>query len=164
MDNTANLLSHRISSENQAWSIREAIEEDLSIIAEIEKEIYLIEGAWELSEFQESFAQDNTLYLVAVAGGQVIGYAAAEVTKNVGELIASTVIPEYRRMGIAKEFLRLRLEWLDSQVKEVELETRVDNEIILHNYKAYGFNTSELLLDYYAQGIHAFKMRRVIKS
>lgn len=161
MESIASLPLPRPAFEAKEWAIREANVEDLPIIAEIEKSIYLLEGPWELEEFQESFAQDHTLYLVAVAGEQIVGYAAAGVADNVGELLASTVIPEYRRRGIAKEFLRLRLEWLDSQVRETILETRVDNDIILNSYKAYGFLTVDLLLDYYQQGVHAFRMRRV---
>ena len=151
-------------AEGGAWAIREAKIEDLTAIAEIERKVYVLEGPWALDEFQESFVEPDTLYLVAVVGEQIVGYSAANIENNVGGLIASTVLPEYRRQGIAKEFLRLRLEWLDSQVKEIIMETRVDNDVILNSYKAYGFKNVGLLSDYYNVGVHAFQMRRVLES
>ena len=144
------------------WIIREAVISDFPAIISIEEEIYTLEGPWSLEEYEDDFLNENTFYIVALDGEKIIGYAGARIEDGIGNLAVSTVIPEYRQKGIATEFLKIRLAWLDAQVKEVTLETRVDNDLILDHYKAYGFQATRVLRGYYSEEVDAIEMLRRI--
>lgn len=142
--------------------IRKAVLSDFPTIVKIEAAIYALEGPWNLEEYEADFLKEQTFYIVAIDGKKIVGYAGAGIINRIGNLNVSTVIPKYRRRGIATEFLKIRLEWLSGQVKTVTLQTRVDNDLILNHYKAYGFQVKRVLRGYYSKEVDAVEMHRYL--
>jgi ribosomal-protein-alanine N-acetyltransferase len=145
-------------------TIRSATVADLTRIAELDDQLYPIEGGWSLEDFEEDFSTDGRLYLVAVSGNEIVGYSACAIDDGVGELTMNTVVPAWRGRGIGRLLLEARLQWLDQRVADVYLQTRVDNEPVLRTYTSYGFTRSNLLVNYYGAGVDAVEMRRQHQS
>jgi len=142
------------------WTIRQATEEDLPAITELEHQIYTAEIPWSLEAYQEDFAQPERLYLVAVDGEKIVGYAAAGIIDERAEILVFTVEPDYRRQGMASAFFDRLLAWTGD--REVILQTRTDNQEMSEFCNKYGFTLNQVLLDYYSPGVDAYEMQKVV--
>lgn len=155
---TDTLQGEWMGREEMSVTIREATFEDLPTFAILDAEIFTVEGPWTLEDYQDDFVLSDRCYLIAEDDGKVVGYALACITDEVSELLGTAVIPEYRNQGIGKQLLEKRLAWLGN--REVVLQTRTDNHIIQEMYKSYGFKPSQILKDYYREGVDAQEMIR----
>ena len=140
------------------WTIREATADDLPAIAKIEAQVYTVEGPWSLTDFQTDYALSDRCYLVAEDEGRIIGYAAAFAENDTVDLTMNTVLPEYRKQGIGTQFLIKRLEWAGN--RKVVLQTRMDNTTVQQMYAKYGFKPTQVLEDFYPNGVAALEIVR----
>lgn len=137
--------------------IKKASYVDLISIAEIEAAVYDYEGAWSLESYQEDFKLPDRYYLIAEDNYKVIGYGICCVNNGVGELVANTVLPEYRGQGIGKQLLKYRLEWLSDKCSEVIAQINPDNIVSKNLLKNNGFVFSKVLENYYGVGRDAYE-------
>lgn len=140
--------------------IRKARKSDLRTLAELDAELYTLEGAWSYSDFVRDYNTKDRLYLVATHNDTIIGYAAAAIEKHCGQLTMNTVVPAWRGQGIGTQLLAKRLAWLDKRVKKIKLQTHLRNQRVLNGYLKAGFYPTKILQDYYGDGIDAQEMRR----
>jgi ribosomal-protein-alanine N-acetyltransferase len=140
---------------------RRARRSDLPRLAQLDNELYPVEGGWSLEMFEEDFANPNSMYMVATVDGQIVGYAACIIARRRGELTMNTVVPAWRGHGIGRELLIRRLRYLDRRVRTTVLQTRVDNDVIKNSYLRHGFKVGNVLSDFYHDGVDAVEMRRI---
>jgi len=146
--------------------MRLATADDLPTLAALDEELYPIEGGWSLEQFQEDFAKQfdrqlDRFYLVAEnEEDAIIGYAAAGITNGVAELLMLTVVPGYRKQGMATEFWNILEAWIGGL--PTVLQTRTDNHIIQDMYGKRGFIPTQILKDYYGAGVDAQEMIRIL--
>lgn len=149
------------------WHVRRTNLEDLETIAELDEQIYVLEKPWSYQEFLDCFNEETGVFFTAVSDtGQIIGYSLYNMlTKTQAELLANTVVPQYRGLGIGKALLEARLNHIDAnpRVKKTILQTRTDNDIVIKLYKKYGFDFNKVLKNYYRPGVDAFEMVRSSK-
>ena len=133
---------------------------DLVDIYALERAVYL-DDPWSLEQFKEEFAGKARQYLVAEFEGRVVGYAGIMVAGDVTDILTLTVAPEFRRRGIAREFLKRMVDWSRNQkVEAMMLEMRVGNSEAEPLYLANGFRKISERQDYYGPGITAVVMRK----
>jgi ribosomal-protein-alanine N-acetyltransferase len=71
------------------------------------------------------------------------------------------VLPEYRRQGIAKEFMRQIGQWSQERgASAMMLEVEQSNESAIELYKSLGYMKISVRMDYYGPGKDAFVMRK----
>lgn len=98
-----------------------------------------------------------------VAGGQVLGWAAALVrnsaTRATGRIYAIAVAPEARGLKLGRRLMENLLGWLKRRgAGGVFLEVRADNAPAIELYKKLGFVVRHDLPHYYAPGRHGVGM------
>ncbi|HZK07208.1 MAG TPA: GNAT family N-acetyltransferase [Bacteroidales bacterium] len=102
---------------------------------------------------ERSLLSEDRLLLVAEIDGKIVGYAAAEIqarspifriAKN-GYINDVFVEEEFRKLGIAREFLTELKKWFESKgIKHVELSVLADNEVGKKTWAKFGFETYEI--------------------
>ncbi len=133
---------------------------DLVPIYSLERAIYL-EDPWSFEQFKEEFAGKSRQYLVAEFGGNIVGYAGIMLAGDVTDILTLTVAPDFRRRGIAREFLKRMIDWSRNQkVDAMMLEMRVGNVEAEPLYLENGFRKIAERADYYGPGITAVVMRK----
>jgi len=133
---------------------------DLVDVYALEKAIYL-DDPWSIAQFKEEFAGKDRQYLVAEFEGKVVGYAGIMVAGDVTDILTLTVADNFRRRGIAREFLKRMVDWSRNQkVEAMMLEMRVGNIEAEPLYLAHGFRKISERHDYYGPGITAVVMRK----
>ena len=133
---------------------------DLVPIYALEKSIYL-DDPWSLEQFKEEYAGKSRQYLVAEFEGVVVGYAGVMLAGDVTDILTLTVAPEFRRRGIAREFLKRMVDWSRNQkVDAMMLEMRVGNAEAEPLYFENGFRKIAERANYYGPGLTAVVMRK----
>jgi len=131
----------------------------------MEKEIYRGEEPWSLAQFKAEIGARDRYYLVAENGGAVIAYAGVMVAGDVTDILTMTVMPAFRRKGIAREFLKRLIDWSrNKKVQAVMLEVRFDNMEAIPLYQDQGFRKISERPDYYGPGKTAVVMRKELTS
>ena len=107
------------------------------------------------------------LSLIAEIDNNPIGYVIArrEFRENeiIGHVIAIAVHPEHRRKGIGRKLMETVLqEFKKLGVKKVYLEVRVNNLPALRLYEKLGFKIVEYIPAYYRDGEDAFVLEKVL--
>ena len=138
---------------------------DAVVMSAMEKEIYAGEEPWSLAQFKEEIGAKDRYYLVAESAGTVIAYAGIMAAGDVTDILTMTVAPEFRRKGIAREFLKRLIDWSrNKKVQAVMLEVRFDNAEAIPLYNDQGFRKISERPDYYGPGKTAIVMRKELRS
>jgi ribosomal-protein-alanine acetyltransferase len=146
-------------------SFRPANAMDAIAIYALEKEIYRGEDPWSLAQIKEELAAKDRYYLVAESAGDVIGYAGVMHVGDLTDILTMTVDPEFRRKGIAREFLKRLIDWSRNKKAEaVMLEVRYNNVEAIPLYESNGFRRISERNDYYGPGLTAIVMRKELRS
>ena len=145
-------------------SYREMIALDVPVLVGIEKDIYP-ESPWSAAQFREElFGVPKTRkYIVALDDNEIIGYAGIALAGDVADIHTLTVLPAFRRRGIASHMLRELEAWATQKgITNFMLEMREGNAEAQPLYEKYGYQVISRRDNYYAPGIHALIMRKEI--
>jgi [ribosomal protein S18]-alanine N-acetyltransferase len=143
---------------------REMIALDVPVLVGIEKDIYP-ESPWSAAQFREElFGVPKTRkYIVALDDNEIIGYAGIALAGDVADIHTLTVLPAFRRRGIASHMLRELEAWATQKgITNFMLEMREGNAEAQPLYEKYGYQVISRRDNYYAPGIHALIMRKEI--
>ena len=143
---------------------RQPIALDIPVLVTYEKQLFPY-SPWNSAQFKEELAGiPTTRYMsIAESGNTIIGYCgvflpAAGVEADV---LTVAVLPEYRRQGIAKEFMRQIEQWSKERgASAMMLEVEQSNESAIELYKGLGYMKISVRMDYYGPGKDAFVMRK----
>lgn len=147
-------------------SYREMIALDIPVLAGLEKEIYP-ESPWSAAQFREELSgvPKTRKYLVALDKQEIVGYGGVAIAGDVADIHTLTVIPSYRRKGIATQILAELEGWaLSKGFKDFMLEMREGNLEAQPLYEKYGYQVISRRDNYYAPGIHALIMRKEVRD
>ena len=84
--------------------VRKAAEEDLAVLAAIEREVFTGE-AWTEGMFRVYIDMPEAVFLVAEENETVVGYIVIETVTPDADIFNVCVIPSHRRKGIARALL-----------------------------------------------------------
>ena len=146
-------------------SYREMIALDIPVLVGMEKSIFP-ESPWSAAQFREELAgvPKTRRYIVANDGATIVGYAGIALAGEVADIHTLTVIPEFRRQGIATSMLSDLEAWAESKgVEAVMLEMREGNNEAQPLYEKAGYHAISRRDNYYAKGIHAVIMRMELR-
>ena len=132
--------------------IREMQKEDLIQVCEIEKANFSL--PWSEKSFLESMERNDTLFLTAVAGEEVVGYLGCYCIDGTGEITNVAVKSSMRRRGIGRRLLQKLYEAgqvLDT--KEFFLEVRESNEAAIGLYSREGFVKEGIRKNFYEKPV-----------
>ena len=143
---------------------RQPIALDIPVLASYEKQLFPY-SPWNSAQFKEEFAGiPTTRYMsVAESGTTIVGYCGVFLPAPgvEADILTVAVLPEYRRQGIAKEFMRQIEQWSHERgASAMMLEVEHSNESAIELYRSLGYMKISVRMDYYGPGKDAFVMRK----
>jgi ribosomal-protein-alanine N-acetyltransferase len=143
---------------------RQPIALDIPVLASYEKQLFPY-SPWNTAQFKEEFAGIPTTRFMSVAESDntIVGYCGVFVPAPgvEADILTVAVLPEYRRQGIAKEFMRQIEQWsMERGASAMMLEVEQSNESAIELYKGLGYLKISVRMDYYGPGKDAFVMRK----
>jgi [ribosomal protein S18]-alanine N-acetyltransferase len=143
---------------------RQPIALDIPVLATYEKELFPY-SPWSTSQFKEEFAGiPTTRYMsVAESGNKVVGYCGVFLPAPGAEadILTVAVLPDFRRQGIAREFMRQIEQWSKERgASAMMLEVEQSNSAAFELYRSLGYMKISVRMDYYGPGQDAFVMRK----
>lgn len=121
--------------------LRDAGVDDLDAIMTLETATFA-NDAWSRGAMAHELAAGHTRYFVALAEGEVIGYAGLSVPSGAAQADIQTIAVDaaHRRFGIGAMMLRRLLDEARTRgVDDVLLEVRADNPGAQAMYERHGF-------------------------
>ena len=143
---------------------RQPIALDIPVLATYEKELFPY-SPWSTSQFKEEFAGiPNTRYMsVAESGNKIVGYCGVFLPAPgvEADILTVAVLPDFRRQGIAREFMRQIETWSQERgASAMMLEVEQSNIAAIELYQSLGYMKISVRMDYYGPGQDAFVMRK----
>lgn len=130
--------------------IRNMSVDDLPQVHAIENRIY--RDPWSVSSLNYELGNSEAILQVATSRESIIGYVCIRSILDVTHLLKITVLPEFRRSGVAFHLLEKALQKL-RQVKgenlQVTLEVRESNNAAISLYEKSGFTENGRRKGYY---------------
>ena len=117
--------------------------------------IYLVEracfdNAWTMPMLSEELNNPLSVFVTENRNRRIVGFALGRVVADEGEVYRIGVLPEYRRLGIAKELLGRLLEGMSERGAGVcFLEVRSRNTSAISLYERSGFRRISVRRGYY---------------
>jgi len=127
---------------------REMAPEDADAVEVVEKACFSI--PWSRDSFWKEAANENTLYLLALDGERVIGYAGCWISFEECQITNVAILPEYRGQGIGTRLFGAIIEAVKAKgVTAMTLEVRPSNAPARALYARYGFKDAGRRPHYY---------------
>jgi [ribosomal protein S18]-alanine N-acetyltransferase len=143
---------------------RQPIALDIPVLATYEKELFPY-SPWSTSQFKEEFAGiPTTRYMsVAESGNKIVGYCGVFLPAPgvEADILTVAVLPDFRRQGIAREFMRQIEQWSKERgASAMMLEVEQSNNAAIELYTSLGYMKISVRMDYYGPDQDAFVMRK----
>ncbi|MFT4185831.1 MAG: ribosomal protein S18-alanine N-acetyltransferase [Micrococcaceae bacterium] len=137
------------------YQIRKCEARDLKALYNLEQQIFP-EDAWSQELFEAEFKQKYTKYYIAETN-EIVGYAGIAMGPDFSDIMTLSVLPKYRKQGIAKALLTKLLAQTETRTL---LEVREDNQAAIKLYQQFGFNIIDVRKRYYPDQKNAMVMMR----
>jgi ribosomal-protein-alanine N-acetyltransferase len=143
---------------------RQPIALDIPVLATYEKELFPY-SPWSTAQFKEEFAGIPKTRFMSVAedGNTIVGYCGVFVPAPgiEADILTVAVLPDYRRRGIAKEFMRqIEAYAIEREASAMMLEVEISNDSAIKLYESLGYMKISVRMDYYGPGKDAHVMRK----
>lgn len=141
-------------------TLRNMTADDVAAVEILERRLFPMD-AWPLQMFFDELAQvDTRRYVVAEAGGHIVGYAGLMCIEPIADVQTIAVIPEFEGKGIGSAILTELIEEARRRgAADVLLEVRADNPRAQALYVRFGFEQIHVRPRYYRDGTDALIMR-----
>jgi len=137
---------------------------DAIAIFDLEREIFG-KHAWTLTQVKEELSGSRRLYIGAIDGEKVVGYAGIAANGESADIHNVAVQSGYRRQGIARRLIARLERWAQDQgANSALLEMRVGNDEALPLYQSLGYQEIARRRDYYSSGVDAIVMKKDLLS
>ncbi len=122
--------------------------DDISEVAAIESSIF--STPWSEAGFFSYLIREDTLLLVAIEEGHIVGYCGSVIALNEGDITNVAVLESRQRRGIGRLLLEAMLQKTQEQsVTRMFLEVRESNERAISIYESLGFRKAGIRPGYY---------------
>ncbi len=143
---------------------RQPIALDIPVLASYEKLLFPY-SPWSTSQFKEEFAGIPTTRYISLAedGNTIVGYCGVFLPAPgvEADILTVAVLPEYRRQGIAREFMLQIEAWAaERKASAMMLEVELSNIAAINLYESLGYMKISVRMDYYGPGKDAHVMRK----
>ena len=129
-------------------NFREMRPEDADAVEVVEKACFAI--PWSRESFWKEAANENTCYLLALDGANVIGYAGCWISFEEAQITNIAIAPEYRGQGVGTALMAKLIALVkDRGVTAMTLEVRPSNAPARALYAHYGFREAGVRKKYY---------------
>lgn len=142
--------------------------EDAAAIAGLENVCFPSFERWNEKMLADSFVGGNTFFFGAKVGEMLVGYVSVSYCCGEAELLKICVVPQYRRLGIAKRLVGVAIDSLRAaygdDFEKIVLEVAADNFAAQKLYETYGFSALTTRKGYYRDATHSIDAVIMIKT
>lgn len=115
-----------------------------------ELETLCFSDPWSLNSVNSELTNPLSLWLVALAGDQVVGYIGSQTVLDEADIMNVAVHPAHRRAGIAAALLQeLQCRLTENAVHSLALEVRASNDAAICLYHRLGYVQAGRRPNYY---------------
>ena len=114
-------------------------------VAELERQNF--SEPWPEIAVRSELTNKLSLWLVALDGGQVVGYVGSQTVLQEADMMNIAVADSHRRQGIARALVEELIRQLDAY--QLTLEVRASNAGAIALYESLGFTQVGLRKNYY---------------
>lgn len=146
-------------TQTQPFQITRAGWQDLNDLRKLE-DICFGDDSWPFWDLIAVLTLPKIVRLKAVVGPKMVGFIAGDPhpRERIGWIATLGVLPEYRRMGVAKALLAQCENELD--FPSLRLSVRRSNEPALALYQEFGYQMVDVWRDYYHNGEDALVLEK----
>ncbi|RIQ22054.1 ribosomal-protein-alanine N-acetyltransferase [Jiangella rhizosphaerae] len=143
---------------------------DLDAVVPLEQELFAGDPPWSAEQFRSELAgvPDTRWYVVAEAGGELVGYAGLQAPALPGDpadVMTIAVAPAHQRGGVGTLLMAaLETEARRRGAGELLLEVRADNEPAKTFYARHGFERIAVRRKYYGGGRDGLVLRKRLRT
>ncbi len=131
------------------FTVDEAEEEDIQIVSELEKEIFL-EEAWSFKQLLEEFKNSFSSFWILKVNGEIIGYIVFRKIKPEIEILRIGIKRKYQRRGAGTKLMKSLLTFAkEEKFNKIFLEVNISNVQAYNFYKKLGFKEFYERKNYY---------------
>lgn len=121
--------------------------------------------SWSREDLLKEVYSDNSLNLVALHNGKVLGYINIWYVYDEADVINVAVSEGSRKKGIGRKLMLEAIDRLKSKgITDIYLEVRVSNTPAQRLYASLGFAVTGVRKKYYSNGEDAFNMHLDVKT
>ena len=120
-------------------------ESHVAAVAELERLNF--SAPWDEASVRSELTNKLALWLVALDGGQVVGYVGSQTVLQEADMMNIAVADSHRRRGIARMLVEELIRQLDAY--QLTLEVRQSNAAAISLYDSLGFAQVGLRKNYY---------------
>ena len=137
----------------KAWTIEPATWRDFTQLYHLQKKCFSSDDLWPFWDLIGILTLPGMVRIKAVMDGQMVGFLGGErqPVRNIGWITNVAVLPDYRRLGIARALLR-ESEAAFSEMKAIRLSVRASNDPAIQLYKSFGYRLIDRREQYYTGG------------
>lgn len=103
--------------------------------------------AWTRADLEAQLTLDTSHFAVATLDGNVVGYMGLQIFSGEGYVTNVAVLPDFRRMGIAKKLIEHQLQ---NEMSFITLEVRESNLPAIKLYESCGFENVGIRPKFYS--------------
>ena len=127
---------------------RRLVEQDISIVAEMEKETF--SDPWSEQSIRETSGQKQAFITVAEQGDKVVGYCIIYYVMDEAEIARIAVANECRRLGVGQGLLEYTIGLCkELQITRMLLDVRESNVTARNFYIKNGFSEDGVRKNFY---------------
>lgn len=128
--------------------IKQMTFEHLRQVYNIECECFSV--PWSYQSFEEELANPLAIYIVAIVGGEVAGFAGMHHVIDEGHVTNIAVGEQYRSCGFGDALVRRLIDIASVRgINGMVLEVRMGNAAAIKLYGKHGFNFAGIRKNYY---------------
>lgn len=146
-----------------SWVIEDATWRDFTQLHYLEKRCFKSDDLWPFWDLIGLLTLPGMIRLKAVSEDRMVGFIGGEtkLARKLGWITNLAVLPEYRRLGIARALL-LECEKVFQDMNAIRLSVRVSNSAAIQLYEGMGYQQVDRWERYYTGGEDAivFEKRR----
>lgn len=133
--------------------------EHINEVENIEKICFV--HPWSRVDLEQQLNLDTSHFAVATVDEKVVGYMGLQIFCGEGYVTNVAVLPEYRRMGIAKKLIEYQMQ---NDMSFISLEVRESNLPAIKLYEACGFENVGIRPKFYSNPTeNAIIMTKIIR-
>ncbi|MDY4669495.1 MAG: ribosomal protein S18-alanine N-acetyltransferase [Oliverpabstia sp.] len=130
--------------------IRQMQLDDLEQVMEIENENFSV--PWTETGFFTFLIREDTLFLVAQEGEEILGYCGVVMVQDEGDITNVAVKKNRQNQGVGKKLMEELVKYTEQEgVTRLFLEVRASNEPAIHLYQNMGFVQTGIRKNYYEE-------------
>ena len=147
------------------YQIEKATAEDIGFLSTLEQQCFPPHRQFHARAFKRAITSQSQLVYMIRYKHHPAGSAIVHVFERTWRLYSIAIDPLHQNLGLGRILLNFLIEKAkQSNIQRFTLEADADNSNLLSWYQSFGFNITDHLPNYYAEGEDGYKMELILST